>query len=366
VKASVVVAAIICGTLIPTAAPAQNGNPINKGSAEPLTLAVFGDWPYSGPLLDAAPLLVDSVNRDPDVRLVLHVGDIHSGSMPCTGAGLPLPPYPAGVSPAPDAGWNVLIFDIFEQFKDPLVYTPGDNEWTDCHKKKEFWSGAPLAELAGVRNLFFAVPGYTLGGRKKQVLSQAGWFDPTHPEDAQFVENVLWETSQVVFVTLNVPGSNNDGLTWTAPFTDETARLNEVAQRTAANVRWLNQAFDLAEADDAKAIVIGLQANMWDPEALAAGGDGLSGYTAFVQVLAGRALQFNRPVLLLNGDSHLYGADYPLADPLSATGQIHGAPAVPNLIRVTVQGSTNNPREWLRLTIDPRSADVFTWTNVGY
>lgn len=30
----------------------------------------------------------------------------------------------------------------------------------------------------------FASPGYSLGGRKKQVLTQATSYDPAHPEDA--------------------------------------------------------------------------------------------------------------------------------------------------------------------------------------
>src|SRR5215813_1086355 len=60
--------------------------------AQPLTLAVFGDWPYSTFLLSQAPALLSSINSDPNVSLVIHVGDIHSGSMPCTGAGLnPIP-----------------------------------------------------------------------------------------------------------------------------------------------------------------------------------------------------------------------------------------------------------------------------------
>ena len=345
-------------------AGADVGNPINKGSKNPATLAVFGDWPYSLQLLNEAPLLIGSINSDPKVRLVLHVGDIHSGSMPCTGAGLsPLPP-------AADPNWNIGIYNLFQQFEDPVVYTPGDNEWTDCHKKKEgngvIGSGAPLNELAAVRGLFFADPGHTLGQRGKQVLTQGGEFDPAHPSDAQFVENVMWEESQVVFVTLNLPGSNNDGLKWTAPFTDETARAREAAQRTGAAIRWLQTAFARAEDEGAKAVVIALQADMWDPAAIAAGGDGLGNYTLFVHELANQALHFRRPVLLLNGDSHVYGADRPLADPASATGQIHGAPAVPNLTRITVQGSTNTPAEWLRLTIDPHSPNVFSWQNVVY
>jgi hypothetical protein len=105
---------------------------------------------------------------------------------------------------------------------------------------------------------------------------------------------------------------------------------------------------------------------MWDLSALAAGGDGLDAYTPYVQHLAQLALDYGRPVLLLNGDSHLYEADQPLADPSSATGLVHHTPSVPNLTRITVQGSTNAPAEWLRLTIDPSRNAPFTWTNVPY
>jgi len=109
-----------------------------------------------------------------------------------------------------------------------------------------------------------------------------------------------------------------------------------------------------------------MQADMWDPAALLPGGDGLSKYTIFVHELAQRTVRFGGPVLLINGDSHVFGTDQPLADPNSATGVIHGAQAVPNLTRITVQGSTSAPSEWLRLTVDPRSPQVFSWENVVY
>ncbi len=76
--------------------------------------------------------------------------------------------------------------------------------------------------------------------------------------------------------------------------------------------------------------------------------------------LANHAVAFGRPVLLLNGDSHLFEVDHPLADPTSATGVIHHTQAVPKLTRITIQGSTNHPSEWLKLTIDPNSPDVFS------
>ena len=120
----------------------------------------------------------------------------------------------------------------------------------------------------------------------------------------------------------------------------------------------------MAERSHVRALVIGIQADLWDPAAVAAGE--LTAYTPFVKQLADLTVRFGRPVLLLNGDSHVYGADQPLASPSSAAGLIHGTQAVPNLTRITVQGSTTAPAEWLRLTIDPNRSHPFSWVNVPY
>lgn len=333
----------------------------DRDADKPLTLAVFGDWPYNQNLLSNAPLLINSVNADRRVSLVLHVGDIHAGSMPCTSAGI-LPPLAKS-----NPGWNQAVFHQFQQFNAPVVYTPGDNEWTDCHKSKEGSAGDPLKELAAVRNLFFAKTGRTLGRNERGVLSQARHYDSAYPADAQFVENLMWDEGRVVFVTVNMPGSNNDSLPWTGDFNNPVAQAKEVTERTEADLRWLEAAFRRAEGRHAKALVIALQADMWDPAALVAGGDGLYAYSTFVRKLADLATRFRHPVLLINGDSHVYGADQPLAEPASATGRIHGTQAVPNLTRITVQGSTNAPAEWLRLTINPNDHNkVFSWENVPY
>jgi hypothetical protein len=222
--------------------------------------------------------------------------------------------------------------------------------------------------LASLRTLFFAKPGKTLGMTEKTVYSQATYFDPSYPDDAQFVENVMWSDKKVVFVTFNMPGgSNNDLAQWTAPFTNDTAQTHERTVRSAANIRWLQTAFKYADRTNAKAMVIALQADMWDPEALpAVGGAGLDQYTPFVHELATQTNLFHRPVLLLNGDTHLYQVDRPLAKPNSPTGLIHKTPPVSNLLRIVVQGSTNPPAEWLRLTINPESFNTFDWSNVKY
>jgi hypothetical protein len=224
-------ALLAAGCAAATSAIADERN--NLDSDEPLTVALFGDWPYNQNLLDNAPLLISSVNSDRDVSLVIYVGDIHSGSMACTSAAI-LPPITTSYP-----GWNQSIYYQFQQFKDSLVYTTGDNEWTDCHKSKEKNSGYPMSELASVRSLFFAKPCHTLGMNDKIVSTQAMKFDPAYPADAQFVEIVMWNSSGVVFVTVNLPGSNNDTLPWSGSFANPGAQMQEVSERTDADIRWL-------------------------------------------------------------------------------------------------------------------------------
>jgi hypothetical protein len=348
-------AALLAAGVSATAAEKATTPPIVDSSKT--TVAVFGDWPYNANLLNNANLLLDSINSDPDVKLVMHLGDIHSGSMPCTSADI-LPPIQTSVP-----GWNQQIYAIFQKFQAPVVYTPGDNEWTDCHRPKTGASGAPLKELASIRSLFFARPGHTLGITDREVYSQAQ--HASYPADAEYVENMMWVDAKTVFVTLNLPGSNNDGLGWNS-FENLAAHKAEVKARTAADTRWLQAAFRLANSQKALGVVIAVQADMWDRFAAAPGGDGLNHYTNLVKELARLTLQFGKPVLLINGDSHIYGTDHPLANPASINGKIHNTPPVPNLTRVTVQGSTTKPAEWLKLTIDPSKPKVFSWVNVPF
>ena len=91
------------------------------GPAGVYTMAVYGDAPYGTTPTDTTqtllfPGFITNVNADPDVETVVQVGDIHSGKQFCTQA------------------YDQLIFDMWTAFQDPVVYTPGDNEWTDCHK----------------------------------------------------------------------------------------------------------------------------------------------------------------------------------------------------------------------------------------
>ena len=204
------------------------------------------------------------------------------------------------------------------------------------------------------------------------------------------VENVMWEQSQVLFVTLDVPGgSNNDADPWFADSppaetpAQTTARTDESARRTAADLRWLDAAFAQAQQDGAAGVVIALQADMWDPEK---GSAHVANYIPFINSIAAHATAFSKPVLFFNGDSHMYRSDNPLvagapcriesgastiacAKDAAAT-QIPNYPSaadyptVPNFHRVVVHGSTF-PMEWLRLTITPGDAAAASATAFG-
>jgi hypothetical protein len=216
------------------------------------------------------------------------------------------------------------------------------------------------------------------------VTSQAQAFDPAHPSDAEYVENVRWEQSQVMFVTLNIPGgSNNDDDLWNAGVFGALKtgpQIQEAAQRTAADLRWLEAAFVLAKAHGDKAVVITEQADMWDLDGAAP--THIANYEPLIARLAGLATDFGKPVLLINGDSHKYRSDNPLQDNApcvietglgSATAPCsddnydthpYYAAGVPNFHRLVIHGSTF-PLQYTRLTVNPRADHAATASAFG-
>ena len=177
----------------PTAPSLSIGDPVNTGSKNPFTIAVIGDMPYGDAKLAELPRLLDLIDSDPKVDLVAHLGDIKAGKN----------------SDCSDA-YFAMVKGLYDGLKDPFLYTPGDNEWTDCHvasKNNGFY--VPTERLQAIRALFYPVPGETLGGRRKQVLTQAD-----DPANAAYVENTMFMESRVVFAALNITGSNNDLVPW--------------------------------------------------------------------------------------------------------------------------------------------------------
>jgi hypothetical protein len=311
----------------PTAAPALSAAVIDQ-SASPLDIAVIGDVPYGDGALARFPTLVDAINADPKVRLAVHVGDIKSGSTVCSDA------------------WFEEIARQFTRFADPLVYAIGDNEWTDCHRANN-GGYDPLGRLAKLRQLFFADPGHTLGGRNMRVEAQ-----PSYPE------NQLWVESRVTFAALHVVGSNNGLDPWFGGAetpAQTAAREAEVAARNAANLAWLEHAFATARDQRSAGVALFFQADLWAPEDRAAGAH-FSAHAPLVARLAQLAAAFGKPVLLVVGDSHDLRVD--VGVPWFA---LYGVTPPANVTQLVVDRSIEDDIDWLRLHVDPRTPEVFSW-----
>jgi hypothetical protein len=314
---SMLVAALTAGAVVaPGAASAQ-------GHDDPDTFAVIGDIPYGDAQIAAFPDRIRQIDADPDVSLVVHLGDIKSGSSVCSD------------------DYFEMIRREFDTFTDPLVYTPGDNEWTDCHRPNNGGYN-PLERLAAIRRLFFQRPGETLGQRPMAVESQAAEGIP---------ENVRWRRDHVQFAALDLPGSNNSLAPWTGNTGPTPQQTVEVMSRTAADIELIRATFDDARARHDDTVVLLTQADMFDPTVPNPQFADYFGFQPIVAALVQEASTYPGHVYLFNGDSHVFNSDQPLAAG-SPWLTLYGITTpLTNLDRVTVEGSTGVD-EWLKVRID--------------
>jgi hypothetical protein len=326
-----IVPAVVAGLTCAVAGPAVAAPDAGQGG---FTFAVIGDIPYGAAQIARFPAVVDQINADPQVQFVDHLGDIKDGSSQCT-----------------DETFR-QVRSQFDRFADPFVYTPGDNEWTDCHRPNN-GGYDPLERLAKVREVFFDRPGKTLGQQSVAVQSQAA---------RGFPENVRYTRSGVAFAALHIVGSNNDKATWTGQPGPTPAQLAELDARTSATLDLINETFDAAQGQ--KAVVLMLQADMFDPTVPNPKFADYSAFQPIVRTIATRSAAFGKPVYLFNGDSHVFNGDSPLAAG-SPWLTFYDTPAAPNVTRVTVDGSTGVDN-YLRITVRPSDPKVLTWEKVPF
>jgi hypothetical protein len=317
--ATVVVAAACVPAEVPTKRPAPPR----------FSFAVIGDLPYGPQQLFQLSNRVEQLSRAPNVQLVVHLGDITSGGADgdCTDS------------------YASSIKSVLDRFAGPLVYTPGDNEWTDCLGAG---TGAadPLGRLSALRDIFFATPGRTLGRAPLSVATQPGY-----PEDISF------DRGGISIAAVHLVGSDNGLAPWPGHSTVTTAQRSEEKARVNADIRMMRSTFARAKRLGSRAVVLLTQADMfsgWSSRYRSA-------FQPVVQALASESLAFDRPVLLINGDTHLYRWDMPLTTP--TWKRFYGvSTSVPNLVRVVVTGGTS---EWLRVTVEPNTF-VLQWERVPF
>jgi hypothetical protein len=301
-------ALLVVAIMLGAASPAGAAGP--ESPPHRFTFFALGDLPYRLPEEDIAfTALINAINaRAP--AFSIHIGDFKGGRAPCTDA------------------LFARMAARFDSFRQPLIYTPGDNEWTDCHR---FAAGGydPLERLARLREVFFAGP-QSLGARTLPLIRQG---DVTARAKWRiFVENARWVYQGVVFATLHVVGSNNNRRSGA-----------EFARRDAANSAWIAAAFAEARRRRAPAMVFAFQGN---PKP---GRSRRSGYRSIVDALVDGARGFAGAVLVIHGDQHRYIVDRPFSGPDGSRLdnftrlQVMGSPRI-GAVQVTVSVDADRAR----------------------
>ncbi len=301
-------------------------------SAEAFSVALIGDIPYSDRQIELLDHLITAINADPSVRFVMHAGDI-KGRAPC------------------DDQLFVERFDQFQKFQKPFIYTPGDNDWTDCHREGN-GRYHPLERLAFLRRVFFRNPSQSTGGWPIPVRSQG-----TVPGFESFIENILFVEGRVVFATVHVVGSNNGLVPWVGLDPSDSFdrprrdRIEEFRAREDAAIHWLEEIFRVAETMDSPGVLILIQAN---PRfEVHRDREGRTGFNRFLDTLRDLTVGYGKPVLLAHGDWHYLRIDKPMHK-ITQAGERE---PIQSLIRIQIPGSPHV--RWLKIAVDPQSPEVF-------
>ena len=278
--------------------------------------ALIGDNPYHDYNFPKYERMIDRINADPDIDWVVHLGDMKDGIDDCSDESLR------------------ALKTLNDRFAAPFVLTPGDNDWFDC-SRADAGGYDRRDRLQMLRRIFYSEPSAL------PVTSQAE--SAAHPE---FVENVYWMQDDVMFATLHLVG-----------LTGQEGGLDIHNELMTAGVAWLEEIFRQATANDARGVFIATQADIYPitsekyllsifcPKCPAV--HPLFGpvHAAFLK----HAKQYQRPIMLAVGDTHIFRVDKPLYD---------GANVVENFTRV--EGFGEGQVHWVRVKVDTADSQVFT------
>lgn len=288
-------------------------------AAERFVFAALGCQPYarSPNSVENYARLIAEINRA-DPVFTVHLGDFKGSEEPCT---------------------DELFLRRraeFNTFTGPLIYTPGDNDWTDSHYQSA-GRHDPLERLAKLREVFFAGE-RSLGQKPIDLVTQR-----RDPAFAKFVENARWAHDGVVFATVHAVGSDNN---------DQPAVPGAVAEfqeRAAADAAWIHAAFAEARSMAAAGVVLFFQADPLLVRDLGQSG-ATKGFDQFLPVIDAEARAWGKPVLLVHADEHRYRLDV-------GVQLLPGEAPLPNVTRLETFGDYNV--HGVLVAVDPESPQLF-------
>lgn len=278
----------------------------------------LGDMPYSQPAdFPRFERLITAINtQKPDFSIF--IGDTKSGNTPCSNEHVE------------------KMTAYFNRFKAPLIYSIGDNEWTDCHRPL---AGAydPLERLDHIRSTQFST-NKSFGKVNLKLQRQADLM----PQFSSYVENSMWTKSGFLFVSVHIPGSNNN-------LGRDEASNQEYALRNKANLAWMNQAFQLAKDKKYLGIIFAFQADIFFSPELASSAS--SGFKDTIALLEEQSEKLPIPILLIHGDSHQLKIDQPLRNKQKKL--------IENVYRLEVMGE--DQVQAVEILVDSRKSSPFSF-----
>jgi hypothetical protein len=313
-------------------------------------IGLWGDLPYSdAQAAVGVPNLIADMNRH-RLAFTVHDGDLKTGN----GA------------PICDDGMYTRALGFFNALQAPAMFTPGDNDWTDCDRPKNGGFDS-LERLTHERVVFFSTP-FSLGQHRirQQVQTDPACLGVSDPVSltrvhVPCVENRRWTVGKVTYATLNIQGSCNN-------LCGDGAEPAEYMARNQATIQWMHETFDEARARHSVAIMFISQADpgfsesefdapQRDPISLAQTDGDPDGFQELLLALRDAVTEFGGPVNYVHGDSHYFRIDKPLLDPSGRRLQ--------NFTRIETFGDHaeggNTDVQWVKVLVDPGSREVFAY-----
>ena len=289
--------------------------------AETFRFVALGDLPYGSDETAGVKYrqLITQINAlNPEFSI--HVGDFKAGSAHCSDE---------------EFERQRKHFDLF---KGAVIYTPGDNDWTDCGRKSN-GSYDPLERLDKLRAQFFK-PDTSLGRAPLAVTSQA----KTMPQYSTYIENQRWQFANTLFTTVHIVGSDNRF----APNNADAEK--EFLTRDQANIAWIKEAFRIAAGQKLQTLVFAFQADVIRGMSRSGTWAEKTGFHASVeQTLLPLAKDFKGSVLIVHGDSHTFEFDQAF---------LLNSQVLKNVYRLEVPGAKTT--DAVSVTVDEGSVKPFS------
>lgn len=301
------------------------------------TFALIGDQPYSAASEKATTELLQTLGADPTVPWILHVGDIKGGGESCSNELL-----------------NQRINQLLSSSK-PVILIPGDNEWTDCHRSSN-GGFRPLERLAYLRKVAFHPTSKLMPTAYPKIFQNASL-----QTQAGYTEHARWNIAGTLFVTLNIPGSNNNLENPKSRNNSEKEVQAEYQMRMKAVQSWMDQAsHEFKQRPELTELIIAIQGNPIDGSGASLGNSkwlgGVDGYQALRDSISKLTEQIKRPVLLIHGDTHRLRWDQHQFDPAQQSKiqrlEGWGYPFLNQWVKVIVQSGADEPFQIESLTIN--------------